>query len=169
MFESIIQWLKEGWDTISPFFIIREYEQGVLLRFGKYKKTYLHSGIYVKIPIFDEPHTCNVTMRTEKIGHQSLTTKDGKLVVVSSMAKYHIDDVKVFLLEVEEAIEAISDITQGIIKRSITDQEWKDCITNDFDKDITIKVRREVKKWGIHIDQITITEIATSKTLRVIN
>ena len=169
MLESIITWIKEGWETISPFFILREYERGVLLRFGKYRKTYDSPGLYFKIPLVDEPITCNITTRTERVGHQSLTTKDKKEVVVSSMVKYHIEDVKIYLLEVEEAIEAIADITQGIIKRHITDTDWIDCINNDFDKDITKEVRKEVKKWGITIDLITITEIATSPSLRLIN
>ena len=47
---KFFEWIIEkGIDHFSPIFIVSEYESGVLLRLGKYKKN-LSVGINFKIP-----------------------------------------------------------------------------------------------------------------------
>jgi regulator of protease activity HflC (stomatin/prohibitin superfamily) len=164
LIDVIVEWIKE----IIPFVIVPQYEDGIILRFGKYNKT-LSPGIYFKIPFFDEILTYHTVMTTLALPPQSLYTIDKQNVVVKGVVKYSIVDVKTFLLEVYDAQDAISDMTQGIIKNIIISKTLEECTHTDIDSNLTKKVRSEIKKWGVDIQQVTLTDVAPIRTIRLIN
>lgn len=166
--ESLINFIISILDKLLFFWIIKEFDNGVLLRFGKYKKT-LKPGIHFKIPLVDEVITHHVVTSLLSIPAQSLTTKDGKQLVVKGIVKYRVEDVKPLLLEVWDSTDAISDITQSIIKKQIHIRTWEQCTEDDLDNEITKKLRVEVRKWGISIDNVTMTDMGITKSLRLYN
>jgi len=162
--ELISNWIRE----LSPIVIVPSYEEGVLLRFGKYNKT-LYPGIYLKLPIFDEVITHHTVMTTLSLPAQSLYTVDNQNVVVKGVVKYKIVDVKTFLLEVYDAKDAVSDMTQSIIKNIIMSKTMNQCTDVDIDSILTKKSRQEIKKWGVDIQQVTLTDLAPIRSYRLIN
>ena len=151
-----------------PAVIIPDYEQAVLLRNGKFKKV-LQPGFHVKLPIFDEVVSQHVVVTTLSLSAQSLYTKDRQNIVVKGVIKYKISDVKVFLLEVFDAQDALSDMTQSIIKNIVISLPLEQCIDPEIDNILTKKVRVEAKKWGVDIQQVTLTDIAPIRSFRIIN
>ena len=115
IFSPIIDIVKETWDTIKVCHIVKEYEHGVLLRAGKFHSR-IEKGIVWKIPVIDDILLVHNTITTMVVQEQSLTTKDEKNVVIGGIVKYKITNPKTFLLEVEDVIDAINDITKGKIK-----------------------------------------------------
>ena len=148
--------------------IIPDYEQAVLLRNGKFKKV-LGPGFHVKLPIFDEVISQHVVITTLSLAAQSLYTKDRQNIVVKGVIKYKISDVKVFLLEVFDAQDALADMTQSIIKNIIISLPLEQCVDPEIDVVLTKKVRVEARKWGVDIQQVTLTDIAPIRSFRIIN
>lgn len=167
LISHLFQFLSNFWENLLPFVIVKEYEHGVILRIGKYKDK-VGAGIVWKIPFLDSVILCHNTITTVPVKSQSLTTKDEKNVVLSAIVKYKITNPKTFLLEVEDAIDAINDITQSKIKELITHKTW-DEIRDLSDSDIKDLVELEVKQWGIKIYYITITDLALIRTIRLMN
>jgi regulator of protease activity HflC (stomatin/prohibitin superfamily) len=126
MFDKLIELLSEWWLQITPFVIIRDYEEAVLLRFGKFKSV-LKPGIHFKLPLFDEVIDQHVVVTTLSLDAQSLYTKDKQNIVVKGVIKYKISDVKIFLLEVFDAQDALSDMSQSIIKNIIMSMTMDEC------------------------------------------
>jgi regulator of protease activity HflC (stomatin/prohibitin superfamily) len=168
MFDKLIDLLSNWIEQILPLFIITDYEMGVLLRFGKYKKI-VGPGIYFKIPFFDHVLSQHVVVTTLSLPPQSLYTKDKQNIVVKGVVKYRISEVKTFLLEVYDAQDAISDMTQSIIKNIIMDKTLDECIDPEIDNTLTKKARVEAKKWGVEIQQVTLTDLAPIRSFRLIN
>lgn len=166
--EKLLEILLQLWDKIWFFTIIEQHNRGVRLRFGKLKGGELAPGFYWKIPFADNILECLVTITTESLGTQSLLTKDNINIVVNSAAKYRVSDSVVYMLEVTDAISAISDMTKGIIKEIVMERSWELCRSNKMDDDITKKARSEAKKWGIEIIKITITDLAPVRSIRLI-
>jgi len=166
--EKILEFLLNIIEDILPFFVIKEYEQAVLLRGGKYYKTY-KKGLYFKIPFLDNPIKTVVATTTLTIPTQSVTTLDQKQLVVKAIVKYNVEDIKLFILEVYDAVDAISDTVQGIIKEQINQKTWEECNSIKFDNEITKKLRVEIKKWGINVDKVTLTDIGIIKSIRLFN
>jgi regulator of protease activity HflC (stomatin/prohibitin superfamily) len=165
--DPLIQLFKDFGVTVLPFYVVPQYESGLILRLGVYRKD-AKPGFNWKLFFFDEVITCRNTTTTMNVEPQTLTTKDGKNVIVSSIVKYRIVDPKIFLLEVEDAFDAIADICQGETKRLIVDRTWDECTTNDLDNEIQKKTKSSAKRWGIDVDLVTITELAIVRSYRLL-
>lgn len=168
MFDRLIDVITEWWAYLMPAIIIPNYEEAVLLRNGKFIKV-LGPGFHVKLPVFDEVISHHVVVTTLSLPAQSLYTQDKQNIVVKGVIKYKIADVKIFLLEVFDAQDALADITQSIIKNIIITTPLEECLDLELDNLLTKKVRVEARKWGVEIQQVTLTDIAPIRSYRIIN
>jgi modulator of FtsH protease HflK len=168
MFDRLIDLIVSWFDLLNPFVIIKQYQNGVHLRKGKYKRTLL-PGLHLKFPLIDEVIDQHVVTTTMSLPAQSLYTKDKHNIVVKTMVRYKIKDVKIFVLEIYDATDAISDTTQSIVKKLVVNRTLDECISNDLDSDLTRKVKTKVESMGVEIEQITLTDIAPIRSIRLIN
>jgi regulator of protease activity HflC (stomatin/prohibitin superfamily) len=168
MFDKLIDWLISIWGQLIPYVIVNQMDNGIRLRFGKFKNILL-PGIHFKIPFFDEVLHQGIVWTTHSMPSQSLTTKDSKDVVVKGIIKYRIVDIQTFALEVWDAIDAISDMTQGIIFDIVKDKTWDELQTIDLKPLITRKARLEAKRWGIEIETVTLSDLAKIRSIRLLN
>jgi regulator of protease activity HflC (stomatin/prohibitin superfamily) len=168
MFDKLIDFIIEWFNTILPVVVIPSYEKGVLLRFGKFKKV-LEPGLHFKISFVDDVIRQHVVVTTLSLPAQSLYTLDKQNIVVKGVIKYKISDIKTFLLEVYDAKDAISDMTLSIIKNVITSLPSEKCTDPDLDATLTKKARVEARKWGVDIQQVTLTDVAPIRSYRIIN
>lgn len=168
MFDKLVELLSTWIKEILPLTIVPSYEEGVMLRAGRYYST-LKPGVHFKIPFFDEILTQHTVMTTLSLPAQSLYTADNQNVVVKGVVKYKIADVKTFLLEVYDAKDAISDMTQSIIKNIVTSKTMQECLQDEIDNILTKKSRVEIRKWGVDVQQVTLTDLAPIRSFRIIN
>jgi regulator of protease activity HflC (stomatin/prohibitin superfamily) len=111
----------------------------------------------------------NSSETTHTLPAQSLTTKDGKSIVVKGMVKYKVTDAISYFVSVWDAVDALSDISCGVLKQIITEKDWVDCADNEIDNTVAKKIRNQVKRYGIDVVQFTITDISQTKSLRLFN
>lgn len=168
MFDKLVELLTNWWIELKPIVIIRDYEEAVMLRFGVFKKV-LKPGLHFKIPMFDEVIDQHVVITTLSLDAQSLYTMDKQNIVVKGVIKYKIGDVKTFLLEVYDAQDALSDMSQSIIKNVIMSMTLEECTDMELDNTLTKKVRVEARKWGVEVQQVTLTDLAPIRSFRLIN
>jgi regulator of protease activity HflC (stomatin/prohibitin superfamily) len=168
MIDAIINFLTNFWTNLTPLFIVNQNFNSVHLRGGKYKRVCM-PGVYFKMPFYDEILEHTVAWTTISLPAQSLTTSDAVTIVIKCVVKYKVVSVEVFMLEVWDATDAISDMTQGIVFDVIKNLTWAECKHDDIKNQVTIKTRREAKRWGLNIESVTISDLAIIKTLRIIN
>jgi regulator of protease activity HflC (stomatin/prohibitin superfamily) len=146
--------------------VVNEWESGVRMRGGKFNKN-VEAGIRFKIPFLDKIYTCYNITRTLHPHAQTLTTLDQKPIVLKSIIRFHVEDAKTYLLTLNTASDVLIDTTQGIIKETIETLNWKDL--NEVDDLITEKTREMVKKWGINIERVTLTDLGLVRTYRLMS
>jgi len=168
MFDKLVDWLISIWESLVPYIIVTQMDNGVRLRFGRFKEILL-PGIHFKLSFFDEVIHQTIVWTTHSMPSQSLTTKDGKDIVIKGIIKYRILDMQTFALEVWDAIDAISDMTQGIIFDIVKDKTWEELQTLDLKPLITRKARLEAKRWGIEIETVTLSDLAKIRSIRLLN
>jgi regulator of protease activity HflC (stomatin/prohibitin superfamily) len=166
MFDRLISFLIELKDDVIPFKVVNEWESGVRMRGGKFNKN-VEAGIRFKIPFLDKIYTCYNITRTLHPHAQTLTTLDQKPIVLKSIIRFHVEDAKTYLLTLNTASDVLIDTTQGIIKETIETLNWKDL--NEVDDLITEKTREMVKKWGITIERVTLTDLGLVRTYRLMS
>lgn len=168
MLDKLMELISRFLEEILPWVVINEFSAGVVLRLGKFHKE-VKPGFYWKIPFADRVYEDVVIMTTMELPSQTLTTRDAKQVVVKSIVKYEISDVKLFVLSIYDAKDAISDLTQGIIKKMIATMDWDKCNDNELDNIITKKVRTELKRFGVSADSVTLTNVGLVRSIRLFN
>ncbi len=100
---------------------------------------------------------------------QTITTRDNISIVVKAVIKYEIRNPDIILLEVNDSLDAICDMTQGIIRNTFITTEYKDCNSETITKTIKDKVKKEVEKWGVKVQEVTITDLGKMTSLRLLN
>jgi regulator of protease activity HflC (stomatin/prohibitin superfamily) len=168
MFDKLIDVVLQFIDDILPFVVVEHYNRGVRLRFGK-NKGVLEPGFHWKIPFADSILTHMVKTTTMGLFPQTVTTKDGQSVVVCAVVKYEVDNVEQLLLEVNDPVDAVSDMTKGIIRDTLITTNWSECNDPEIVRQIRDKAAREASKWGIKIRAVTLTDLAVMKSLRILN
>ena len=167
--ESIINFFLTQIGEIMPFFVVDEYENAIILRLGKYTDKVYKAGIYAKWPYADSVLKQYTITTTISMPAQSIMTADGKGVVCKATVKYNIEDVPKFLLTVYDQSDAISDTTQGIVAREVGKRPLLELTGDDIDNEITKKLRLVVKKWGVNVDNVTLTDKVECPSLRLFN
>jgi membrane protease subunit HflC len=167
--ERIVEKIMDLGEELLPFEVIDHYHRGLRLRFGNHVGGILEPGFHWKWPFADRIIWDMVKMRTFDLDEQSVTTKDWKSVVVKGVIKYEIKDIVKSLLETNGPVDAVSDMTRGIIRNAITDRNWDECNGTELSKDVKEKAKKEADKWGIRILEVTLTDLSESPSFRIFN
>jgi regulator of protease activity HflC (stomatin/prohibitin superfamily) len=166
MFDKLIDFLMQFLEDILPFKVINDWEKGVLLRFGKYRKV-VGPGIKYKTPFVDKIWHTPVITQTIHLQPQTLTTLDEKSIVLKAIIRYNVNDVQKFLLNVMHASDALVDTSQGVIRDTVEGYNWEDLYeVNDYLKDQIMNI---VGDWGVMVERVTITDLAIVQTLRIMS
>jgi regulator of protease activity HflC (stomatin/prohibitin superfamily) len=166
MFDKLIDLIVTFINEILPFKIVDQWERGVYLQFGLFKKV-VEPGFNWKIPFFGQIITTPVITQTVNLSPQTVTSEDEKSVVLSSSVRYHIHDVEKFLLGVMHANDVLVDTTQGIIRDIVEGCKWSDLY--DLSNVVTPEINEQVEKWGITVEQVSFPDLGQIKTYRIIS
>ena len=168
MFDKLIGLIIDFAESLLPFVVIREYQDGVLLRLGRYRRT-MTPGLHFIIPFVDHVEHVVTVWTTVTLPVQSVVTSDGKLIVVKGMVKYRVSDAKVYTLEAYDANDALSDTGCGAIFNAIHERTYQECVTEDIAKAITTELKKEAKMWGITVKTVTLTDFGEVRSIRLFN
>lgn len=164
MFDKLVALIERFGYQLMPFFIVEEWNAAVHLRYGKYINT-LNSGIHFKIPFFDSIMETPVITQSVNLPSQTLTTLDEQSIVLKSIIRYKVSNVRTYLLGVMHANDVLIDTTQGMIRDVVELTTWNDLV--DVNETITDKVKEYVVRWGIEVEAVTITDLGIVKSFRI--
>ncbi len=166
-FDRIIELLIELRDWFNPLVIIDEFEEAVVLRWGKYNRT-LKPGLHWLWPCSIEACLSDTVVRTTSwLDVQSLTTEDGVAINSSLVLVYKIGNIKRWLLEVDDAEDALHDIAYGINEELTEGTLLEDMTSEDFADDLTARVTEEAVNWGGRILAVKFADKSRTKALRL--
>lgn len=169
MIDKLIDFLISILDLFRFWDVIDDFSEGVVLRCGVFHRE-LKPGLHFIIPFCIEKVICdNVVPRTVKLGTQSLTTKDGRSVIVSGVVTARINNIRKALLEVEGMDDALKDSCGGEISRVIAESTWDQLHTGELSESLTQSCRKRGWRWGIEIMQVQMTDMTLAKSLRLWN
>ncbi len=167
MIERILDLLAGGWDLIAPLFVVKVYEGGVVLRFGKYQRT-VEPGLHFKWPLVDLHQTTKTCVTTMRLPPQTLTTADDHSVVVSAVVKYQVRDVRPLLTEIWDAADVLADTCMGAIRRTVNDKSYADLVKADAEDAVLERIRAEVNRYGFKVHRLTFTDLGRVRSIRLV-
>lgn len=147
--------------------IVREYERGVVFRFGKIRKV-RDPGLRFMIPIVDNMTKVSLRTVTKPISSQAIITRDNVSIGVAAVAYYRrVDPVK-SIVEIENVGTAIDQIAQttvrNVVGRSSLDQVLSDTETlNVAIKDILDSTS---ERWGVVVQIVELKDIELPESMK---
>jgi len=166
LFDRLIDVLVEFIGLFQIWFYIDQYEEGVVLRCGKFNRVVKPGWRWIVPFGFEEVLVDNVVPTTTALGVQSLHTKDDKHINIECVLLWKITDIKKVLLEVEDADDVLVDISTGCIAEMVTSHDWDYIRSPDFVKELKKLIQKKTD-WGINIKNVYISDCSKSRAIRM--
>ena len=167
MFDRLLDVLLSSLQLFQFWVVVSVYERAVILRLGKFSRE-LDPGIHWVIPFGVERVWHEHTVpRIINLGPQSLTTTDGKGVVVSAIITCKVVNVRQALLEVESVEHAVRDACYAEIAGVILRKDWADLSHDDLGPELVAACHKRARRWGIEIIRGQLSDVALSRSLRL--
>jgi regulator of protease activity HflC (stomatin/prohibitin superfamily) len=142
--------------------IIKQYEKGVVLRWGKYQKT-VDAGLTVVLPYFGYQQLIRVDTRQVafEISPQEVMTKDNINIKVGAVVYYRVTDAVKAVLGVQNYNANAISKTQAVLRDIVGTSDMNTILQSR--EEIASRVRelveKDVENWGLQIDQILMQQI----------
>ena len=147
--------------------ILKEYERGVVLRLGKFHIT-KEPGLRLIFPWIDKMTKMPVRVVTMDVPSQEVITKDNVSVRVNAVAYFRVMDPEKAFLEVEEYLQATSQIAQTTL-RSVLGQAELDQLLSEREE-LSLQVQAIVDKltdpWGVKVTMVEIKDVELTEDLK---
>jgi regulator of protease activity HflC (stomatin/prohibitin superfamily) len=142
--------------------IIKQYEKGVVLRWGRYQKT-VDAGLTLVFPYFAYQQLIRVDIRQVafEIPPQEVMTKDNINIKVGAVVYYRVTDAQKAVLGVQNYNANAISKTQAVLRDIVGTSDMNTILQNR--EEIASRVRelveKDVETWGLQIDQILMQQI----------
>ena len=167
MFERILDFIAASWNLLRPVLVVSDFEGGVILRFGRYHRT-IAPGLHWKLPLADNAIITSTVTTTMALRPQTVTTKDDLTIVVSAIVKYHISNVRAYLLDIWDSADVINDLTLGTIRDIVASVDYADLRGRVIEEQVLAQIRDQASRYGVDIHRVTFADLGKVRSLRLI-
>lgn len=146
----------------SAFFVVREDQQAMVLRFGDPKRQITAPGLYFKLPLIDEARYFEKRILNVDPPAEEVLLADQKRLVVDSFARYRITNMLKFLQSMNSE-DAAQQRLHTIINSALRSELGKTTLSNILSikrdqvmEDIQKQVNQEATRFGIEVVDVRI-------------
>ncbi|MEW6427254.1 MAG: FtsH protease activity modulator HflK [Thermodesulfobacteriota bacterium] len=161
----------------NSFYTIEPGERGVVLRFGKYRKTST-PGLNFMVPIIDQVKKVDVeTVRKEEFGFRTkvpgqktvyekqgydmeslVLTGDKNVIDVEWIVQYKVNDPIQFLFSVQNIPQAVRDVSEAAIRRVVGNRDFDYALSNRdvIEGEMTRELQGALDKYKSGVQIVTV-------------
>lgn len=147
--------------------VIREWERGVLLRFGRYDHTKM-PGIRFVWPVIDKMIVIDTRVVTMDVPKQEIITRDNVSVMVDAVVFFQVVNAESAVTKVENWVRATS-LTAQTTLRSVIGQAELDELLSERDK-INLKLQdiidETTEPWGIKVTSVEVRDVTLPDSMK---
>jgi len=144
----------------------REYERGVVFRFGKYDRT-VGPGLVIIFPLVDKFVPVDLRTQTINIPSQDVTTLDNVKIKVDAIIYAKISDPVASVTQVKDYNQAIAFQVHAEIRDAVGKMALEDVVTHadQINSRVQASLAEICKKWGIQIIKVDLESIELPPSL----
>jgi len=142
---------------LSGIRIVKQYERGVVFRFGRIIKP-LGPGLNWVIPVVDRVTVVSTRIVATEVPDQDVITRDNVSIKVNAVVYFRVVDPIKAIIEVEDFLSATSKVSQTTL-RSVLGQSQLDDLLAERDKvnhRLQTIIDEHTGPWGV---QVTLVEV----------
>lgn len=166
MFDRLFDLLSGIWHLLLPWVVLDDYQAGVILRLGRWHRT-LGPGFHWTWPALERVIVEDVVLSTANLHPQSLTSRDGRSLVIQAVLTSSVRDVKKLLLDVENREGVLVDAALGIIADAVAETCWAEITQPGFAELVTKRVRAKAFRFGIEVHSVQFSDLQLARSLRL--
>jgi regulator of protease activity HflC (stomatin/prohibitin superfamily) len=140
--------------------IVRQYEQGLVERFGKYRET-LDPGLQLIVPFIERIRRVDMREIVVDVPPQEVITKDNVVVTVDAVVYYQATDPVKLVYNVQNFVLAATKLAQTNLRNVVGDLDLDDALTSR--ERINAQLREILDEatdvWGTKVVRVEIQRI----------
>jgi regulator of protease activity HflC (stomatin/prohibitin superfamily) len=140
--------------------IIQQYQQGLIERFGRYRKT-LDPGLHLIVPFIEKIRKVDMREQVVDVQPQEVITKDNVVVTVDAVVYYQATDPVKLLYNVVNFIVAATKLAQTNLRNVIGDMDLDDALTSRevINTELRVILDEATDVWGTRVVRVEIQRI----------
>jgi regulator of protease activity HflC (stomatin/prohibitin superfamily) len=148
--------------------VIKQFERGVVYRFGRVQDRVRPPGLTWLIPIADRLQKVNMQIITLPVPAQDGITCDNVTVRVDAVIYFKVEDPVRAAVDVQDYMSAIAQVAQTSLRSIIGKSNLDDLLSNRerLNQGLELLIDSPALGWGIHIDRVEIKDVVLPDSMK---
>jgi regulator of protease activity HflC (stomatin/prohibitin superfamily) len=148
--------------------VIKQFERGIVFRFGRVQKGIRGPGLTMLIPVADRMQKVNMQIVTMPVPGQDGITRDNVTVRVDAVIYFRVADPVKVAVDVQDYVSAIGQVAQTSLRSIIGKSDLDDLLSNreGLNQGLELMLDSPAMGWGIHIDRVEIKDVALPDSMK---
>jgi regulator of protease activity HflC (stomatin/prohibitin superfamily) len=156
------------WVAVQNIRVIKQFERGVVYRFGRVQSRVRPPGLTMLIPIVDRLQKVNMQIITLPVPAQDGITRDNVTVRVDAVIYFNVDDPVRAAVDVQDYMSAIGQVAQTSLRSIIGKSNLDDLLSNRerLNQGLELLIDSPALGWGIHLDRVEIKDVVLPDSMK---
>jgi regulator of protease activity HflC (stomatin/prohibitin superfamily) len=156
------------WLTLANVRVVKQFEKGVVFRFGRVQAQVREPGLTMLIPIADRLQKVNMQIVTLPVPAQDGITRDNVTVRVDAVIYFKVVDPIRAAVDVQDYMSAIGQVAQTSLRSIIGKSNLDDLLSNRerLNQGLELLIDSPALGWGIHIDRVEIKDVVLPDSMK---
>jgi regulator of protease activity HflC (stomatin/prohibitin superfamily) len=148
--------------------VIKQFERGVVFRFGKVRAVTRGPGLALIAPIADRLQKVNMQIITMPVPAQDGITRDNVTVRVDAVVYFRVVDPVKVVVDVQDYDSAIRQVALASLRSIIGKSDLDDLLSNRerLNQGLELMIDSPALGWGVHIDRVEIKDVALPESMK---
>jgi regulator of protease activity HflC (stomatin/prohibitin superfamily) len=156
------------WLGLQNIRVIKQFERGVVYRFGRVQSRVRPPGLTALIPFADRLQKVNMQIITLPVPAQDGITRDNVTVRVDAVIYFNVEDPVRAAVDVQDYMSAIGQVAQTSLRSVIGKSNLDDLLSNRerLNQGLELLIDSPALGWGIHIDRVEIKDVVLPDSMK---
>src|SRR3984957_19888816 len=148
--------------------VVKQFERGVVFRFGRVQSGLRGPGLTILIPIADRLEKVNMQIITMPVPAQDGITRDNVTVRVDAVIYFNVSDPVRAAVDVQDYVSAIGQVAQTSLRSIIGKSNLDDLLSNreKLNQGLEVMIDSPALGWGVQIDRVEIKDVSLPETMK---
>ena len=156
------------WTAALNIRVIKQFERGVVFRFGRLQTAVRGPGLTMLIPLADRLQKVNMQVITLPVPAQDGITCDNVTVRVDAVIYFRVEDPVRAAVDVQDYMSAIGQVAQTSLRSIIGKSNLDDLLSNRerLNEGLELMIDSPALGWGIRIDRVEIKDVSLPESMK---
>ncbi|MEB3366013.1 slipin family protein [Saccharopolyspora mangrovi] len=148
--------------------VVKQYERGVVFRFGRLQELTRGPGLTTIVPVVDRLQKVNLQIVTMPVPAQEGITRDNVTVRVDAVVYFRVQDAARAVVNVEDYLFAVGQVAQTSLRSIIGKSDLDDLLSNRerLNQGLELMIDSPALGWGVHIDRVEIKDVSLPESMK---